>query len=124
MAERVSRGALEAQVMNAMWDADVAMTPREVQAAITTPRRALAYNTVMTILVRLWRKGMLERESRGRAYAYRPVTGRDEWAAARMQAILEASGDRALTLNRFVDGMSGREAAELRRMLETRKRPR
>ena len=123
MAKRLSRGALEAQIMDVLWSTDAPMTPRDVQEAIATPRRSLAYTTVMTILVRLWQKGMLERETAGRADAYRPAADRDEWAAARMQEILEASGDRALTLNRFVDGMSGREAAQLRRMLDDRKRP-
>ena len=120
--KRLQRGELEAQVMNALWDTDAWMTPRDVHAVITTPRRPLAYTTVMTILVRLWTKGMLEREPSGRAFAYRPVATRDEWAAQRMHELLEASGDRSLTLNHFIDSISTREVAQLRRAIERRKK--
>ena len=118
MAQRASRGELEAQVMNVLWDSPDALTPREVQDCINTRRRSLAYTTVMTILVRLWEKGMLEREQQGRAYAYWPVSSRDEWAAARMEEILAASGDRLVTLNHFVERMSAREAGQLARLLQ------
>jgi len=36
------------------------------------PQRPLAHTTVMTVMVRLLRKGLVERESRGRAHLYRP----------------------------------------------------
>ena len=108
--------------MDALWDAEGWMTPRDVHVEITTARRPLAYTTVMTILVRLWNKGMLERQTAGRAFAYRPVSSRDEWAAQRMHDVLESSGDRLLTLNHFVDSISAKEATQLRRVLDTRKR--
>ena len=120
MAQRASRGELEAQVMDVLWDAEQWLTPREVQSAINRSRRGLAYTTVMTILVRLWQKEMLDREPRGRAFAYRPVATRDEMAALRMQEILDKSGDRLLALNHFVDGMSRREASQLARVLDER----
>ena len=110
--------------MDVLWDAEGSLTPREVQNAINTGRRKLAYTTVMTILVRLWQKDMLDREARGRAFAYRPVATRDELAALRMQEILDKSGDRMLALNHFVDGMSGREAGHLARVLDERKKRR
>ncbi len=108
--------------MNALWDADDWMTPRAVHDAITTRRRPLAYTTVMTILVRLLDKGMLDRQAAGRAFAYRPVASRDEWAAQRMHEFLEASGDPLLALNHFVDSISAREATQLKRMLDARKK--
>ncbi len=36
------------------------------------PWRPLAHTTVMTVMVRLLRKGLVERERRGRAHLYRP----------------------------------------------------
>jgi predicted transcriptional regulator len=120
--KRLPRGELEAQVMDLLWDAPGWMTPSEVHQEITTPRRPLAYTTVTTILVRLWAKGMLEREASGRAFSYRPVASRDEWAAQRMQEILEASGDRRVTLNHFVDSISAREISQLRRVLDARRK--
>ena len=120
--KRLPRGELEAQVMDVLWDTDGWMTPRDVHLAITTARRPLAYTTVTTILVRLWQKGMLERESAGRAFEYRPVSSRDEWAAQRMQDLLEGSGDRLQTLHHFVESISAKEATQLRRVLDERKK--
>jgi BlaI family transcriptional regulator, penicillinase repressor len=108
--------------MDALWDTGGWMTPRDVHLAITTARRPLAYNTVMTILVRLWQKDMLERRSAGRAFEYRPVSSRDEWAARRMQDVLESSGDPLQTLHHFVDSISAKEATQLRRVLDQRKK--
>ena len=106
--------------MNALWDADGWMTPRDVQGIVSTSRRPLAYNTVMTILVRLWQKGMLDRRTSGRSYEYRPRSGREQWTAARMQDLLHTAEDPALTLQHFVSGISRREATALRRILDGR----
>jgi predicted transcriptional regulator len=119
---RLGRGELEARVMDVLWREEADMTPRQVHERITTSRRPLAYTTVMTILVRLWEKGMLEREPRGRAYAYRPVTGRDEWAAGRMHDLLEQAADPEAALTHFVRGIDARELTQLRRALDGRRR--
>jgi predicted transcriptional regulator len=121
MAGRAARGELEARIMDVLWAADRPMTPAEVQDAVCTPRRRLAYNTVTTVLVRLWDKGMLERKPSGRGYDYEPSTARDEWAARRMRELLDASGDRQAALQCFVDAMSARDARDLRKVLDTRK---
>jgi len=107
--------------MDVLWADEGWMIPRDVHRIVTTPRRPLAYTTVMTILVRLWTKGMLDREPRGRAYAYRPVAGRDEWTAERMHALLEDSGDPAAALTHFVHSIDAREARQLRRALDGRR---
>ena len=119
--KKLARGELEARVMDILWDADEALTPSDVHAAITSKRRPLAYTTVMTILVRLWEKGLVERQRVGRAYAYTPVATRDEWAAQRMHEFLEAAGDRTAALSYFVDEIDAREVARLRRLLDDRR---
>jgi len=80
----------------------------------------LAYTTVMTILVRLWRKGRVERERDGRAYAYRPLRTREEHAAARMGELLAATRDRPLALSYLVDELGPADRTQLRRMLRSR----
>ena len=40
--------------------------------------RPLAYTTIMTIMVRLARKGVVERQKRGRAHVYRPLVAATE----------------------------------------------
>ena len=108
-AGRLPRGELEALVMGVLWDADDALTPGDVHDLIER-QHPLAYTTVMTILVRLWRKG--------RAFAYHPVFTRDEWAAGRMQEFLAEAGDRSVALSHFVSSMNGKELGQLRRIVD------
>ena len=49
-----------------LWGKGSPATPGEVQDAVG---RDLAYTTIMTILTRLWHKGLVERHRDGRAYA-------------------------------------------------------
>lgn len=116
---RLPMGELEAAVMDVLWDRGGWLTPGEVHEALSVGR-PLAYNTVMTILVRLWQKGRLERERDGRAYAYRPLLSREEHAAAHMGELLAATRDRPLALSRFVEDLSPGDRAQLRRMLRGR----
>ena len=112
---RRPQGSLESDVLTVMWANDDAMTPAEVLAALGTD---LAYTTVMTIQTRLLEKGLVERERRGRAYAYRPTVTEAELRASRMSDALAAAKDRDAVLGRFVDTLSASEAAALRGILE------
>ena len=115
MAERRPMGALEAEVLDVLWHADGPVTPADVRAAMGTD---LAYTTVMTILVRLWEKGLADRTKQGRAYAYAAVVSESDLAATRMRAALAGASDRTATMSRFVDGLDKREAAALRALLD------
>lgn len=118
---RRGMGELEARVLDVLWDDGGWLTPGEVNEAFADAR-PLAYTTVMTILVRLTEKGIVERERRGRAWTYHPVESREQMTATRMQALLDGGAVRAVALARFVDGMTAKERAELRRILGTRRR--
>ena len=108
---------LENAVMDVLWDADASLTPRDVQSRLPVERR-VEYTTVMTVLARLWKKGRLERERSGRAYAYIPVRTRSEHAAMRMEEILETAGDRSIALAQFAEQLSASERKRLKVMLE------
>jgi predicted transcriptional regulator len=111
-------GALEGEVLAALWAADEALTPAEVQARMGGD---LAYTTVMTALARLHEKGALKREKVGRAFAYTPLLDRPGIAAARMRELLEAGEDREAVLARFVGTLSAEEEELLAELLrETR----
>jgi predicted transcriptional regulator len=118
---RLGMGELESQVMDVLWDDGGQLTPSEVNARLDS-QRELAYTTVMTVLVRLFEKGIVTRQRRGRAWAYRSVLGREEQAAQRMNAVLRDGGDQSISLARFVENMSTKERAELRRLLDARSR--
>lgn len=113
MPERREMGSLEADVLRALWDSETPATPAEVLEALGTD---LAYTTVMTILIRLWKKDLVERERRGRAYAYRAIVTEADLTARRMRAMLDRSQDREGALSRFVGALPKREERALRRI--------
>lgn len=107
---------LENAVMEVLWDAPGPLTTREVRERLSAHR--VAYTTVMTVLVRLWNKGQVEREKAGRAYAYRPRQSKEEHTAARMEQMLDTAGDRHAALSRFVETLSASERRQLKGLLE------
>lgn len=116
-APRLAMGELEATVMNVLWDRGGWLTPGEVHEVLNADR-ALAYTTVMTVLVRLWQKGRLERARDGRAYAYRPLQTREDYAGTRMGQVLVDVADRSKALSHFVGALDRADRAQLRRMLK------
>jgi len=73
-------GELELDVLRVVWRRGQA-TVAEVRVALSL-RRPLAYTTVMTVMVRLFQKGLLRRAKRGRAYMYSPTKTREEVVAS------------------------------------------
>jgi BlaI family transcriptional regulator, penicillinase repressor len=73
---------LELDCMNTLWPMGEA-TVREIRDRLA-PRRPRAYTTIMTIMDRLARKGVVERRKVGRAYKYVPQLSADD---ARAQAL-------------------------------------
>ena len=63
-------GSLEQEVLNVLIDSKKPLKPIEVQEKL---KKNLAYTTVLTILQRLFKKGLVDREQRKNAYAYFPV---------------------------------------------------
>lgn len=108
---------LESAVLDVLWDANDWLTTRRVLEQLPAERQ-VAYTTAMTVLVRLWKKGVVDRRRNGRAFEYRPRLPKSATAAVRMEEILQAAGDRRLTLSRFLETLSESERRELRRMLE------
>src|SRR5439155_19196716 len=71
-------GELERAVMDVLWSANGSCTAREIVTAL--PDRDLAATTVLTVLSRLERKALVERDRDGRAHRYRPVASQEEHA--------------------------------------------
>ena len=117
MQKRRPMGALEGEVLAVLWSAGRPVTPRETLEALAT--QDLAYTTVMTILTRLWQKGVVTREQLGRGYVYAPCVSEADLAATRMHEQLARAGDREAALSRFVGSLSRREERLLRRILST-----
>ncbi|MEV0802204.1 BlaI/MecI/CopY family transcriptional regulator [Kribbella sp. NPDC050281] len=109
-------GDLERLVMERLWAAPTALTVREVHEQLADTRE-LAYTTVMTVLDRLAKKKLTERERDGKAWRYRAASPREELAADLMRDALDRAGDRREALVRFVGQVSDEEAALLREAL-------
>ncbi len=73
--------------MAALWAAGKA-TVHEIRAQLL-PRRPLAYTTVMTVMDRLARKGVVEREKRGRAHLYHPAVTHDVVSERALRQLVE-----------------------------------
>ena len=114
---RRAAGALEAEVLAALWAADGPLTAARVREAVGGE---LAYNTVQTILVRLYEKGLIGRVADGRRHEYFAVKGAEELAAEQMQALLSRGRDRQAVLQRFATSLSVEDARSLQAMLRRR----
>jgi predicted transcriptional regulator len=112
-------GGLEAEVLALLSTGETPMTAADVRAGVD---EALAYTTVLTVLSRLADKGMVRRERRGRAHAYRAVRDRSEVTARRMRRLLDADGDRAAVLTRFLGELSDDDERLLLGMLSDPRR--
>ena len=73
---------LELDVMKVIWK-NSAITVRSVQESIR-PERNFAYTTVMTIMDRLYHKGILYRKLHSRTHYYEPAV---EYTAVRNEAL-------------------------------------
>ena len=71
-------GALEAQVMNAVWASEGHVSVEQVRQKLEEQGKKVAYTTVMTTMSRLYKKGLLSREMRGKAYYYAAGVSRSE----------------------------------------------
>jgi predicted transcriptional regulator len=112
-------GQLERAVMDALWDtagrsSDTASTARDIAA--TLPRHA--YTTVLTVLDRLTRKGLVERIRDGRTHHYLPTGSRESYTAELMHEALAATSDRKAALVHFAETVSPDQAEVLRGVLE------
>ena len=108
-------GDLERKVMDVLWDsAKAPLTGREV--ADQLPDRA--YTTVLTILDRLRRKGLVTRTTVGRAHRFAASDTRESYMAELMIDAMGDSVDRGAVLVRFAESVSSDEAQVLRRALD------
>ena len=101
--------------MARLWAAPGPLTVREVHDQL---ERELAYTTVMTVLGRLAKKGVVRQERDGKAYRYAAAATREQMAAELMlDALGDVGEDRTAALVAFVDRVGPEEAAALRAAL-------
>lgn len=117
-------GDLERAVMDLLWEHQEAITANMLRDLLSqrtsednVESRSLAVTTVLTVLSRLEKKGLVERERASRPHRYRAVTSREEHTAELMLEVLGSAPDREAVLARFIGTVSAGEAQTLRNLL-------
>ena len=119
-------GELEAAILAVLWDNAEKLSVRTVHEYLER-EQALAYTTVMTVLDRLFEKGIVTREKDGKAFLYWPVLTREAYLggrAARMLTELEVPVQRDV-LMAFLDSAEHADPAvldELSALIQARRK--
>ena len=110
---RAGLGPLETSVLECLWANARPATVHHVRASFPE----LAYTTLMTTLDRLYRKGLLVRLRRGRAFMYEPRCTRDEllgeMVSGHVAELLSGRGTNTAILSTLVQAVGRRDAALL-----------
>ncbi|GAA1822434.1 BlaI/MecI/CopY family transcriptional regulator [Nesterenkonia flava] len=109
-----SLGDLERSVMTLLWDGGASLSANEVRDQLD---EGLAVTTVLTVLSRLEKKGMVRRERSTRPHRYSATASREEHTVEMLNEVLGTALDREAVLARFIGGVSDSEAAALRKIL-------
>ena len=112
-------GELEHRIMAVLWASDQPVSVRTVHETLQADKD-LAYTTVMTVLDRLAKKGLVLREQQGRAWIYRPAQSQADLLAAEIvQVLAEAEGKDAAVWQAVLAKL-GAERAQILRQAATR----
>ncbi len=113
-------GALEAQVMNAVWDARGSVSVEQVRHALSEAGKDVAYTTVMTTMSRLYKKGLLGREMQGKAYYYTAAVSRRELDTSVIKHVIDGllSTFAEPAMSYFVEALSESDPAKLESLAE------
>ncbi|HKR28371.1 MAG TPA: BlaI/MecI/CopY family transcriptional regulator [Acidobacteriaceae bacterium] len=126
MPRRTSETLTEAElrIMQVMWQKGPATVQQILDALPAQP--ALAYNTVLTTIRILEKKGYVGHDKDGRAHVYRPLVERDEASRSEIRHLVSRffrNSHEDLVLNILEDrGIAPDELERLRKMLDTKTR--
>ncbi len=106
--------------MQVLWDRGRATVSEVVE--VVPRKRPLAYNTVLTILRIMERKGYVRHEKKGRAFVYVPVIGRERARRSAVRHLItrffeDSPGLLALSILEH-EQVDPKELKRLRRLIE------
>lgn len=103
---------VELAMMKSLWRRKTGSV-REVQMDLL-PDRKLAYTTVMTVLDRMFRKGVLRRSKESRAHIYEPACSQSELRSEAVTVLLEDHfGGSRSALRAFLDDAQSVAVSEI-----------
>lgn len=104
-AQREIPPPLELLCLNTLWSIGQGSV-KDVRELVA-PSRPLAYTTVMTVLDRLARRGIVTRRKAGRAFVYAPAVSRDAMRRLALKEFLDSYFESSeLQLVQFLQGES------------------
>ena len=110
----------ELRIMQVIWDKGPGTVQQILDALTDTP--ILAYNTVLTTIRILERKGYLEHSKDGRAHVYSPLIEREDASRSEIRHLISrffSNSHEDLVLNILEDrGIAQEEINRLRKMLQ------
>ncbi len=116
MSPRRAHGSLEASVLQLLWAQGTPQTGRQIRDALAEDGDPLASTTVLTVLARLEKKGLVERDPASKAYQ---TTKADPARTAdSMTEVLDRSSDRTAVLQRFTGALGAEDLHVLRAALD------
>jgi predicted transcriptional regulator len=110
-------GDLESTIMERLWSYHRPASVRDVLEDLRRERE-IAYTTVMTVMDKLHKKGLLRRKAVGRAYVYETLATREAYTADLMRSSLASSGNQAATLVHFLERLTPEESVALEAALK------
>jgi predicted transcriptional regulator len=112
-----SLGDLESAIMDRLWSYHRPASVRDVLEDLRRGRE-IAYTTVMTVMDKLYKKGLLKRHPQGKAYVYEPLISKEAYTAQQMRETLARSGNQAATLVHFLERLNPEESRALEAALQ------
>ncbi len=101
--------------MSLLWEGNSPLSANDVRDQLGED---LAVTTVLTVLSRLEKKGLVRRERSSRPHRYTATASREEHTVEMLNEVLGTASDREAVLARFIGGISEDETAALRRILK------
>ncbi len=108
-------------MLQVLWDHPEGITARELIDALEG--REPAITTMLTVLDRLTRKGLVRRVGELRPRRYAATGSREDYIAQIMLDALGQAPDREAALNRFLGGISESDAHHVRRAMRRQRDP-
>jgi len=122
MAERRPHGELKSRLVQMLWDAGEPLTAKALRARFESDEHVPTLQTFLTVLERLRKSGVVERElAPSGEYVFAPTRSESSEAVERMLGELMKSSDRTDVLLGFAGGLDEKDLDTLRSALRARR---
>ena len=114
-----SLGDLERSIMDILWSLLEAASAQDIRELLneTEEGKSLAITTILTVLSRLEKKGMVNRDRKLRPHQFTAVASREDHTVELLRTVLGSVPNRTAVLARLIGEISPTEAAQVKSLL-------